>query len=91
MAKTNKKHFYYVLVFTNGGPVYVTSVNYSNKTAHWNKDEKPLEMTKSNAQDLSFGLNCNFIQAVVVEQFYELETQPYRYDAFEIEFKEKEK
>ena len=91
MAKTNKKYHYYVLVFTNNGPVYVTKVDYSTKSAYWRKDEKPLEMSKECARDLCLGLCCNFNNAIVVEMFYELDTQPYRYDVFEIEFKEKEK
>lgn len=89
MAK--KKNYYYVLVFTNNGPVYVTSVDYSNKTARWDKLEKPLEFTKSAAEDLCFGLNCNFHSAVVVNAPYELDCQPYRYADFEFEVKEIEK
>ena len=86
MAK--KKNYYYVLVFTNNGPVYVTSINYSNKYANWNKLEKPLEMTKTSAEDLCFGLMCNFYSAVVVSSPVELEYQPYLYDEFELVAKE---
>ena len=86
MAKT--KNHYYVLVFTNGGPVYVTDVDYSTKTAHWDKLEKPLEMTKSSAEDLCFGLCCNFYNAVVVQHKVEIEAQPYRYADYEFEAKE---
>lgn len=86
MAK--KQNYYYVLVFTNNGPAYVTSVDYRNKTARWDKLEKPLELGQSSAKDLCFGLNCNFTSAVVVCMPTEIEYQPYRYDAFEFEVKE---
>ena len=86
MAK--KKNYYYVLVFTNGGPVYVTSVDYSNKTARWDKSEEPLEFSKSEAESLCFGLRCNFTSAVVVVMPTEVDTQPYLYDMFEFEVKE---
>ena len=87
MAK--KKNHYYVLVFTNEGPVYVTDVDYSTKTASWDKLEKPLEMTKTAAEDLCFGLCCNFHNAVVVLQpVVEITNQPYRYTHFEFVAKE---
>jgi hypothetical protein len=41
MAK--KQNYYYVLVMTNNGPVFVTSVNNLDKTAYWDKNEKPLD------------------------------------------------
>jgi hypothetical protein len=85
-----KKNFYYVLVFGEGGPKYVTKVNHSNKTAHWNESEKPLELGKYNAEDLALGLNCNFFNAVVVSSRFEIETQPYNYSMFEIDWKRKE-
>lgn len=91
MAK--KQNFYYVLVMTNNGPVFVTSVQYVGKTAHWNKDEKPLEMGKYQAEDLTLGLNLNFHLAFTVCSKFELDTQPYMYDKgeFEWKFKNEEK
>ena len=86
MAK-GKKYHYYVLVYTNKGPVYVTSVNNTTKVAHWDKEEKPLEMCKEIARDLCFGLSANFTSACVVEMLYELDNQPYRYNEFEFEIK----
>ena len=83
-----KKNHYYVLVFTEKGPVYVTSVDYSTKYASWNRLEKPLEFSKYTAEDLCFGLNCNFNQSVVACVPYELDYQPYRYADFEFEVKE---
>ena len=36
-----KKNWYYVMVMSYDGPVFVTSVNHSSKWANWNKLEKP--------------------------------------------------
>lgn len=90
MAK--KKNFYYVMVFTNSGPVFVTAIHYSNKTAEWNKLDKPLEMSKSEAEDLTFGLMVNFNTAFTIVSPIKYNTQPYRYDAghFEWKFDDKE-
>lgn len=87
MANT-KKNYWYVLVMTDGGPVFVTSVNYSNKTARWNKDEKPLEMGMYQAKDLTLGLNLNFHQSFAICQPFELDNQPYRYDHWRIKWEE---
>ena len=87
---TKKKNYYYVLVFTNSGPVYVTSVDYSDKTAMWDKKEKPLEMGEYRAKDLAMGLCANFNLAVAVNSFYELDSQPYLYSIGEFEWKSKE-
>ena len=76
----NKKNYWYVLVMTDNGPTFVTSVDYSSKTAHWDKVEKPLEMEKSRAQDLAIGLNLNFHSSFAVCQPFEIDSQPYRYD-----------
>lgn len=84
----NKKNHYYILVFTNNGPVYVTSVKYTDRMSYWNKLERPLEMSKSTAEDICLGLNLNGHMSVVVLSKWEIDTQPYRYDAFEFEAKE---
>ena len=78
MAK--KQNYYYVLVLTNEGAKFVTKVNWSNKTAEWNKLEKPLEMSKETAKDLTMGLQLNFNNAFMVCNGYEISCQPYRYD-----------
>ena len=88
MAK--KQNYWYVMVMTDGGPVFVTSVSYADKTAHWNKNETPLELGMYQAKDLTLGLNLNFHQAYAVCQPFELESQPYRYDRYHIEWKENE-
>lgn len=87
MANKRKKNYWYVLVMSNGGPKFVTKVNYGNKTAEWNGKDKPLEMNKDRAQDLTLGLYLNFNSAFAVCQPFELDTQPYRYDVGHFEWK----
>ena len=77
MAK--KQNYYYTLVMTDDGPVFVTSVDYKEKLAHWEKTEKPLELGKYTAEDLTLGLNLNFHLAFTVCSKFELESQPYLY------------
>lgn len=76
----NKKTHYYVLVFTAEGAKYVTKINNADRTAEWNKDEKPLEMTKERANELMIGLTWNCHSAQVVASPVELDNQPYRYN-----------
>lgn len=90
MAK--KKNHWYVVVMANDGAVFVTENDWAERYAHWNKDEKPLEMGESLAKDLAFGLQCNWHNAYAVCSPVEIEHQPYRYDAghFEWVFDEKQ-
>lgn len=74
-----KKNWYYVMVMSNSGPVFVTSINYGDKTARWDKLEKPLTMDKYESEDLTLGLNLNFNLAFMVCSKFELDTQPYNY------------
>ena len=90
MAKKTVKNHYYVLVFASNGPAYVTSIDNSTKYARWDKDETPLELTAGVADDLAFGLNANFHNAVVVKSRVELDTQPYNYTYFDCTFVKKE-
>ena len=77
MAK--KKNFWYVIVMTNEGAKFVTSLDWSTKTAHWDGEEKPKEMSMESAKDLAMGLMLNFNQAYPVCSPIELDNQPYRY------------
>jgi hypothetical protein len=86
MATKKTTYYYYVLVFAENGPAYVTSVSYSDRTARWDKNETPLLFNKSNAEDLAFGLCCNFHNAVVVTSKWEIDHQPYNYKDFECKF-----
>ncbi len=76
MAK--KKTYYYVLVFTNGGPVYVTSLGKKH-TCYWDKDQRPRILGRYEAEEISMGLRLNGVEAVAVMMPFELENQPYRY------------
>ena len=89
MATTKKKNHYYVLVFADNGPAYVTSVDYADRSARWEKDKAPKEFDKSDAEDLVFGLRCNWFNAVVVHLPVEIDYQPYNYKAFECKFERK--
>ena len=88
-----KQNYYYVLVFTtgeHGGPVYVTSIDYKNKMSRWDKSKPPKRFTMHGADDLVFGLRCNGFQAVTVKAPVVIDYQPYRYEAYEIEWKKVE-
>ena len=79
-AKTSK-NYYYVLVFTAHGAVYVTSYRtYPHKEAEWKDTGKPLEMTREDAKYMAVGLTLNGSMATVVCSPYEVEQQPYCYD-----------
>ena len=86
---TSKKNHYYVLVFTDNGPVYVTSVNNATSWARWDKNEVPKAFPKYYAEDLVFGLRCNCFQAVLVTSTVKLDSQPYNYKSYECTFVEK--
>ena len=90
MATKKKKNYYYVLVFTDSGPVYLTSIDRENKYAHWDREKAPMELGSSYAEDLVFGLNLNLNSSVVVKSTREITTQPYNYVDFECTFVRKE-
>lgn len=82
-----KKNFWYVLVLTNDGPVFVTGIKYvPHKYAEWQKDQKPLELDESVAKDLATGLMVNFYSAYPVCAPIELDNQPYFYDRGKFEW-----
>lgn len=84
MAK--KQNWYYVLVMTDGGAVFVTDVDRRNKEAHWVKTDKPLAMSKEWAEDLTLGLNLNWHLAFTVCSKFELDNQPYLYNIGEFKW-----
>lgn len=81
---------YYILVFTDGGPVYVTKVDHTSKTSFWDCHQTPKEFSKSVAEDISYGLLLNGYLSVVAESPCEITSQPYRYDEFELKFERRE-
>ena len=74
----------------NNGPVFVTKINYGNRTAEWNMLEKPLEMDMERAKDLALGLMLNFNTAFPVCCPIEMENQPYYYENGKFEWVKKE-
>ena len=78
MAK--KKNYWYILVITDEGPKFVTNVDFGNKSAEWNKDEKPYELSEGWARDMTIGLNWNGHLAYPVCSPYEIDKHPYRYE-----------
>lgn len=83
MAK--KKNYHYVLVCTSEGPVFVTSLG-ENRYAHFDKKEKPFEISEYRANDVAFGLSANFYCAYHIKSEFEITSQPYRYDAGHFEW-----
>lgn len=77
MAKKTK--WYYILVLTNDGPVFVTGIG-EGKTAYWNELEKPKDFSKEWAEDVAFGLTVNGYTAFAVTTRYKLDTQAYVYN-----------
>ena len=88
MAK--KKYYYYVLVFTGSGPKYVTELHNLDRTAFWNVNDKPLAMSKDNAEFLAVALTWNGNHSVMVTSTYEIDTHPYNYADYKIEWVKKE-
>ena len=86
---SGKKYHYYVLVFTNEGPKYVTGIG-DHHTAYWNTEDKPYEMSASYAEDVYTGLCLNFFTAVLIKSRFELDHHPYNYADYRIEFIKKE-
>lgn len=63
-----KKYNYFVAVIQNDNSVsYVTKVDNSTKQAWWAKGEQALEMSKSAAESLLFGLTVNGFRAMVCQ------------------------
>lgn len=89
MSKT--KYFYYVLVMTNYGAVFVTSINNAKRTAKWDKLEVPLNMSKKDAEFMAKALTWNGNLAYTVTTEYELSHQPYLYQIGEFKWVKKEK
>lgn len=75
-----KKNYWYVLVMTEHGPVFVTSLDHESKVAEWDADASPLELTEGVAKELAVGLQLNFHLAYAVCHRFEIHAQPYRYD-----------
>ena len=87
MATPKTKTFYYVLVFTDDGPKYVTGTG-EHHTAYWDDTKKPYVMSKERAEDMTTGLLWNGFSACVVVSKLELTCQPYNYKEWQIKWEE---
>ena len=88
MANT-KTNYWYVLVLTESGAKFVTSI-LPKKWCEWNELDKPLEMTQMMAKDVAKGLMLNFNTAFPVCSPIELDKQPYNYAEYECKWVKKE-
>ena len=90
MAKKNSCYHYYVLVFTDEGPIYVTDANNGDRYAYWDKEQKPMEFSATYADDMVLGLNLNSHHAVLIKSRFEIDHQPYRYESYDLKFEKRE-
>lgn len=70
-----QKHFYYIIVQSEGQAKFVTSIDYHAKTARWQSDAKPLVLSKYYAEDIAFRLNLNYYPSFVLQSLYEITEQ----------------
>ena len=82
---SRNKYSYYVLVFTDDGPVYVTGVRGYN-IAEWNKFENPKSFSKEYAQDIVKGLTWSGFNCQVVISEWDIAHQPYNYEKYQAVF-----
>lgn len=75
----SNKNYYYVLVITDNGPVFVTGTG-EHHTAYWAMDKEPKEFTRSRAEDITLGLGLNGYPSYTVVSPWKLDYQPYPYD-----------
>jgi hypothetical protein len=55
---SKKKFYYYVLVFTSEGPMFVTGLDYQTKNATWDYKKQPYVFKDQQiADDIVLGLN----------------------------------
>ena len=80
-----KKNYWYVIVMTDYGAVFVTGIPERN-TAEWDKLKKPMEFSMEYAQQTALGLCANGYLAYSVCQSFKLDNQPYRYNLGEFKF-----
>lgn len=84
-TKKAKNNYYYVLVLTDNGPVFVTGEG-EHKTCYWNKEKDPMEFSKNYAEQMTLGLCVNGHMAFCVAQPFEIDHQPYLYKKGHLEW-----
>lgn len=82
------KGFWYVLVMSNKGPVFVTVISAKGDMAYWHAGSLPKAFNKSYAMEVANGLTLNGTTAYAIYSDYEIKHQPYNYEDYEIEWKE---
>lgn len=82
-----RKCYYYVLVFTGDGPVFVTDIATGKNEAEWDKEKKPMAMGENEAHDIAVGLCVNGYIAVLVKNDWTIDVQPYMYKKGVFEWK----
>ena len=70
-----QKKYNYILVQSGGVAKFVTSIEPENKVCRWEKDKKPLALSKEYAEQITLGLNLNFTPAFVITSFFKIEEQ----------------
>ena len=72
----SKKNYWYVMIINPTGKArFVTGINNQHKYASWLDDNKPMEFTRSGAEDLVYGLRINGHEAFAVCHPMKLEEQ----------------
>lgn len=67
-----RKYFYYIGILEKGGLSLVISIDNKNKVCCWDTNKKPLVLSKEDAIYYCKGLCMNFISAIVIQSFWEL-------------------
>ena len=78
---------HYCLICTDTGPRFVTSIDWRDKTAMWEKNKPPLAMDKAQCENITFGLCLNFNLAFSVFTDSGIIAQPYEYSKGHFEWK----
>ena len=85
------KYQYYILVCTDYGPKFVTSIDWGDKTCQWDKDKTPLAMSKAQCENITLGLCLNWNIAFSVFTDSGIISQPYQYEKGHFEWKWEDK
>lgn len=70
-----KNYHYYIGVDTGDGITLVTNRDNVNKMMFWNENEKPMEFSKTIAEEDCDCMVANFIPAFVIRSAFPIEKQ----------------
>lgn len=71
------KKYIYVGVQTGYGLALVTKVDMIKRQAWWGADDEPISLGLKVARDVSWELNVNGYESVVVESLIDFDNQPF--------------